>query len=147
VARMHSRKRGRSRSTKPLSKKPPPWCKMTSDEVEALVVKYAKEGNRPGTIGTILRDQHAVPLVKQITGKPVTQILRDNKLVGEVPEDLSNLVDTAARMNRHLTRFKSDRMSVHRLQLVESKIHRLSKYYKRKGVLPQEWKPRYTGAA
>lgn len=144
---MHSRRRGRSSSTRPLSKKPPPWCKVTSDEVQALVVKYAKEGNPPGSIGTILRDQHAVPLVKQITGKSITQILRENKLAGEIPEDLSNLIQKAARMNRHLSRFKSDRMNVHRLQLMESKIHRLSKYYKQKGVLPQEWKPSYKGAA
>lgn len=144
---MHSRKKGRSRSTRPLSKKPPAWCKVTSDEVEALIVKYAQEGNPPGAIGVILRDQHAVPLVKQITGKSVTQILKENKLAGEIPEDLSDLVNKAARMNRHLSRYKSDRMSVHRLQLVESKIHRLAKYYKRKGVLPQEWKPSYRGPA
>jgi len=144
---MHSRRRGRSSSTRPLSKKPPPWCKVTSDEVQALVVKYAKEGNPPGSIGTILRDQHAVPLVKQIAGKSITQILRENNLAGEIPEDLSNLIQKAAGMNRHLSRFKSDRMNVHRLQLVESKIHRLSKYYKQKGVLPQGWKPSYRGAA
>ncbi len=144
---MHSRKKGRSRSTRPLSKKPPAWCKVTSDEVEALIVKYAQEGNPPGAIGVILRDQHAVPLVKQITGKSVTQILKENKLAGEIPEDLSDLVNKAARMNRHLSRYKSDKMSVHRLQLVESKIHRLTKYYKRKGVLPQEWKPSYRGPA
>lgn len=144
---MHSRKKGRSRSTRPLSKKPPAWCKVTSDEVEALIVKYAQEGNPPGAIGVILRDQHAVPLVKQITGKSVTQILKENRLAGDIPEDLSDLVNKAARMNRHLSRYKSDRMSVHRLQLVESKIHRLTKYYKRKGVLPQEWKPSYRGPA
>jgi len=120
---------------------------MTSDEVEALVVKYAKEGNPAGSIGTILRDQHAVPLAKQITGKSITQILRENNLAGEIPEDLSNLIEKAVHMNRHLSRFKPDRMNVHRLQLMESKIHRLSKYYKRKGILPQEWKPSYKGAA
>ncbi|MEM2773247.1 MAG: 30S ribosomal protein S15, partial [Nitrososphaerota archaeon] len=29
-----------------------------------------------------------------------------------------------------------------RLQLVEAKIHRLVKYYKRIGELPQDWEPK-----
>ncbi|HEX2014524.1 MAG TPA: 30S ribosomal protein S15 [Nitrososphaera sp.] len=34
----------------------------------------------------------------------------------------------------------SDHRNVRSLELVEAKIHRLSKYYKRKGKLPQNWK-------
>jgi len=142
MARMHARKRGKSGSKRPISKAPPSWVKLTPDEVEALVVKYAKEGYPPSMIGIILRDQHGVPLVKQITGKSITQILKENNLLPEIPEDLANLLERARRMHVHLSKNKSDRYNRHRLQLVEAKIHRLVKYYKRKGVLPPDWQPR-----
>ena len=139
---MHARKRGRSGSKRPISKAPPSWVKLTPDEVEALVVKYAKEGYPPSMIGIILRDQHRVPLVKQITGKSITQILKENNLLPEIPEDLANLLERARRMHVHLSKNRSDRYNRHRLQLVEAKIHRLVKYYKRRGILPPDWQPK-----
>ncbi len=139
MARMHARKRGKSNSTRPISKISPAWLKLTPEEVEALVVKLAKEGHPPSMIGVILRDQYAVPLVKAVTGKTVLQILKENNLAPPIPEDLANLLERARRMRLHLKRFRSDRYNVHRLQLVESKIRRLVKYYKREGVLPQNW--------
>ncbi|MCD6125994.1 MAG: 30S ribosomal protein S15 [Thaumarchaeota archaeon] len=142
MARMHARKRGKSGSKRPISKAPPSWVKLTPEEVEALVVKYAKEGYPPSMIGIILRDQHGVPLVKQITGKRITQILKENNLLPEIPEDLANLLERARRMHVHLSKNRSDRYNRHRLQLVESKIHRLVKYYKRRGILPPDWQPR-----
>lgn len=141
MARMHSRKRGKSRSVRPISKLPPIWVKITPEEVESLVVKYYKEGFSPSMIGQILRDAHGVPLVKQITGKTIKQILREHGLYKGIPEDLQNLINRALRMRAHLSKFKSDRANVHRLQLVESKIRRLVKYYKRVGELPADWKP------
>jgi len=139
---MHARKRGKSGSKRPISKAPPPWVKLTPEEVEALVVKYAKEGYPPSMIGVILRDQHGVPLVKQLTGKSIKQILKENNLLPEIPEDLMNLLERARRMRVHLSRNKSDRYNRHRLQLVEAKIHRLMKYYKRIGELPPDWEPK-----
>ncbi len=139
MARMHARKKGKSSSKRPLSKTPPRWCKYTPEEVEALVVKLAKEGNPPSMIGLILRDQYGIPLVKTIVGKTITQILKENNLLPQIPEDLSNLIAKAQRMIAHLKRFKSDKANVHRLQLVESKIHRLVKYYKKVGKLPMNW--------
>lgn len=141
MARMHSRKRGKSRSVRPISKVPPAWVKITPEEVEALVVKYYKEGYSPSMIGQMLRDSHGVPLVKQITGKTVKQILKGHGLYSSIPEDLQNLINRALRMRAHLSRFRSDRTNVHRLQLVESKIRRLVKYYKRIGELPADWTP------
>jgi len=141
MARMHARKKGRSSSTRPISKVPPAWLRLTPEEVESLVVKLAREGYTPSMIGVILRDQYAVPLVKAITGKTILQILREHNLAPPIPEDLNNLLERARRMRLHLKRFKSDRYNVHRLQLVESKIKRLVKYYKREGVLPPNWEP------
>lgn len=141
MARMHTSKRGKSGSTRPLSKIPPAWVKLTPEEIESLVVKYAKEGVPPSRIGVILRDQHGVPLIKPITGKTVLQILEENNLKPSIPEDLSNLLEKIRRMKLHLEKNKSDGHNIHRLQLVESKVRRLIKYYKSRGVLPLEYDP------
>ncbi|MCS7136401.1 MAG: 30S ribosomal protein S15 [Nitrososphaerota archaeon] len=141
MARMHSRRRGKSDSVRPISKLPPAWVKATPEEVESLVVEYYKQGYKPSMIGVILRDSHGIPLVKQITGKSIKQILKENGLYTEIPEDLENLLAKVIRMRKHLERFKSDRANVHRIQLIESKVRRLVNYYKRIGELPPEWVP------
>ncbi|MCS6787818.1 MAG: 30S ribosomal protein S15 [Aigarchaeota archaeon] len=139
MARMHARKRGKSGSKRPISKSPPSWVTATPEEVEELVVSYARQGMSPSLIGTVLRDQHGIPLVRAITGKSVTQILRERGLGQEIPEDLMNLIERARRMHVHLQNNRSDRYNRHRLQLVEAKIHRLVKYYKRIGRLPKDF--------
>ncbi|MCD6535722.1 MAG: 30S ribosomal protein S15 [Thaumarchaeota archaeon] len=146
MARMHARRRGKSGSKRPISKTPPSWLKITPEEVEALVVKYAKEGHPPSMIGILLRDQHGIPLVKEITGKSIKEILKEHNLLPQVPEDLANLLEKARRMRVHLSKHRSDRYNRHRLQLVEAKIHRLVKYYKRIGELPPDWTPQLTYA-
>jgi len=134
------KEKGKSHSTRPVSRRPPSWCKYTPEEVEALVVKLAKEGHPPSKIGTILRDQYAIPLVKPITGKTITQILKESKLAPPIPEDLQNLLKKAARLYAHLEKHRKDLHNKRALQLVESKIHRLASYYKEKGILPPNWK-------
>jgi len=134
------KEKGRSHSTRPITRRSPSWCRYTSEEVEALVVKLAREGNPPSKIGVILRDQYGIPLVKPIVGKSITEILRDNKLAPSIPEDLEMLIRKASRLHTHLERNRGDRHNKRALQIVESKIHRLSEYYKRKGVLPKDWK-------
>ena len=131
---------GRSHSVRPVSKRPPSWCKYQPEEVEALVVKLAKEGQPPSRIGTILRDQYAIPLVKPITGKKITQILKEAELKPAIPEDLENLLNKATRLVTHLEKNGKDLHNKRTLQIVEAKIYKLSKYYKREGILPQNWK-------
>ena len=41
---------------------------------------------------------------------------------------------------KHLEKNKKDMVAKRGIQLTSSKIHRLAKYYKRKGILPQDWK-------
>lgn len=131
-------------SRRPISKTPPSWLKITPEEVEALVIKYAKEGYPASKIGVILRDQHGIPLVKQITGKDIKEILKEHNLLPQIPEDLANLLERARKMRIHLSKHRSDRYNRHRLQLVEAKIHRLVKYYKRIGEIPANWTPQLT---
>jgi ribosomal protein S15P/S13E len=100
----------------------------------------AKEGHSTSSIGTILRDQHGIPLTKPIAGKSITQILKAAGLAPSIPEDLAVLLKKATSIYVHLEKNKKDSYNKRSLQLVEAKIHRLSKYYKREGFLLPDWK-------
>jgi small subunit ribosomal protein S15 len=140
MARIHVHTHGKSHSTRPTSKTSPPWLKQSQEQVSALVVKLSKDGLSPSEIGLNLRDHHAIPLVKPVVGKSMTDILADNNVKPDMPEDLEKLVTKALGLQKHLKVHNSDHRNVRSLELVEAKIHRLSKYYKRKDRLPQNWK-------
>ena len=91
-------------------------------------------------IGLRLRDDYAIPLVKPIIGKSIAQLMRENKVAPPIPEDLQNLLERARRVQAHLAAFKSDRRNVRSLELIEAKIYRLSKHYKKIGLLPSNFK-------
>ncbi len=112
---------------------------MKPEEVEELVVSLYRKGYPPSMIGIILRDTYGIPSVRAVTGKKLVRILRERGLAPEIPEDLANLIRRAARVRRHLEEHPKDYHSKRGLQLIESKIHRLVKYYKRIGVLPPDW--------
>ncbi len=118
----------------------PKWVKYKKKDVEDLVVKLAKEGNTSAKIGMILRDRYGIPDVKTITGKSITEIMRENRLYPQFPEDLLSLFRKAVKLREHLEKNKADKHSLRGLQLLESKIRKLSKYYIRKGILPKGWK-------
>ena len=140
MARIHARKRGKAGSKRPLGKTSPRWVRYKKNEIERLVVKFAKEEKSSSEIGMILRDQFGIPLVKRATGKTITQIMKENKLYPKFPEDLFNLFKQAVNLRDHLTKNKKDHTSKRGLELLESKIRRLGKYYVRKGILPEDWK-------
>lgn len=140
MARIHAHRKGKSHQTRPTSKTTPSWLTYSPDEVTTLIVKLAKEGLTPSQIGVKLRDEYGIPLVKPILGKSITEVLEENGLALPIPEDLQNLLMRAKRLQEHLAVHKSDRRNVRSLELVEAKIHRLSKYYKRIGKLPKDWK-------
>lgn len=87
-----------------------------------------------------LRDEHGIPLVKPVLGKSLTELLAENNIKLEMPEDLDKLVKKAAGLQKHLKVHNSDHRNVRSLELVEAKIHRLSKYHKKIGKLPKSWK-------
>jgi small subunit ribosomal protein S15 len=113
---------------------------MTSAEVSSLVISLSKEGLSPSEIGLNLRDNHAIPLVKPITGKTITQMLSEGDVQNELPEDLEHLVQKAIGLQKHLKNHNTDHRNIRSLELIEAKIHRLSKYYKRTGRLARNWK-------
>lgn len=80
-------------------------------------------------------------------------------LAPEIPEDLYMLIKKvcfgnftqcaiamltndpqAVAVRKHLERNRKDQDSKFRLILIESRIHRLSRYYKTVGVLPPTWR-------
>jgi len=137
---MPKKEKGSSHPTRPVGKRAPIWCRYTPEEVESLVIKLTKEGHSPSKIGTILRDQHGVPLTKPIVGKTVTRILKEAGLTPPLPEDLEILLKKASRLYVHLEKNKKDSYNKRSIQLIEAKIHKLAKYYKSEGVLPPDWK-------
>ena len=147
MARLYTSKRGKSGSTRPISKKAPTWCKYTPEEVEALVLKLSREGNSPSTIGMLMRDRYAVPLVKSLTGKNVQELLQTANQAGALPEDLSALLKKADHVRRHLEKNRKDYVNKRSLAMVESKIHRLVKYYRAKGQLRPEWEYKHVVAS
>ena len=102
--------------------------------------KYAKDGMTSSLIGIKLRDQYAIPLVKPILNKTISDVIKENDLVPEIPEDLNNIVLKAVNLQKHLKENKSDSRNVRSLELVEAKVHRLSTHYKKKGIIPKKWK-------
>ena len=140
MARMHSRKKGKSGSTRPARLEKPVWVELSADEVEAEVVKLAKRGFSKAMIGVILRDSHGVPLVKVVTGKTISQILEKNEIFTPLPEDLSDLIRKALNLRKHLENNHKDLDSKKGLQRTESKVYRLIRYYKKKKVLEQDFK-------
>jgi small subunit ribosomal protein S15 len=108
--------------------------------VKNTILKLAKEGQTPSRIGVTLRDDYGVPLTKAVLGKSVMEVLSEGKNAPRIPQDLQDLIDRAQRVQKHLQAHGSDRKNVHSLELVEAKIYRLAKYYKQKGVLPNDFK-------
>ena len=140
MGRLHSHRHGKSHSIRPATIRVPLWITQSPKEIEELVVKYSKEGLTPSQIGLKLRDQHSIPLIKPITKKSMGEILEENGLKGEMPEDLDTLVRKAVGLQKHLKSNKGDNRNVRSLELIEAKVHRLSVYYKRIERIPKNWK-------
>ncbi|MFO7791534.1 MAG: 30S ribosomal protein S15 [Candidatus Saliniplasma sp.] len=140
MSRMHNSKRGRSGSTRPYITSNPDWVKMDAEEIEEKILQLYKRGKTPSEIGVILRDQYAVPNVQLATDKDVTDILEENGVYQDFPQDLLNLMEKAVNLSEHLEENSKDLKNKRGLQLVESKIRRLTKYYKEEGKIPEEWK-------
>merc|ERR1739849_39116 len=127
MGRMHAPGKGMGQSALPYRRSVPQWLKITSDEVKDQIFKLAKKGLTPSQIGVILRDSHGVAQVRFITGNKILRILKSKGMAPELPEDCYYLI-------------RKDRDAKFRLILVESRIHRLARYYKLTGVLPPTWK-------
>lgn len=140
MARLHSRKKGKSGSTRPPRLEKPVWVERSAEEVETLVVKFARKGLSKSLIGIILRDSYGIPLVKVVTGKKISQIVKENEIEEPLPEDLTNLVKKALIIRKHLEENHKDLEGRKGLNRTEAKIYRLLRYYKETNILPMDFK-------
>lgn len=129
----------RHASSKPVRDSHPKWVPLLPREAEAKVVELAKEGRQPAMIGLILRDSYGVPSVHELTGKKITQIITDAGLAGKLPQDLQNLVARAIHLQEHLAGNSRDLHNLRGLELMESRIRGLAKYYQSKGEIAADW--------
>ena len=139
MARMHTRKRGRSGSKIVYRDSAPDWVQMNQEEINELILKLKREGLTKSKIGMILRDQYGIPKVKQIIGKRIGDVVKEASLEDQIPEDLLALMRKAVSLNRHLSKYPKDLKNKRNLQLIEAKIKRLTDYYKRVEKLPSNW--------
>lgn len=140
MARMHSRRRGKSGSSRPATKDSPTWVDFKPKEIEMLIAKLAKQGETASLIGIHLRDSYGIPSVKVVTGKTVSQILEEKNLSGKLPEDMENLIKRSISIVRHIEENGQDKTAKRGLQLTQSKIRRLAKYYQKSGKLDPAWR-------
>ena len=140
MSRMHSKGRGSSGSDKPVTKKNPRWVDYDEEEVVDLVVKLRKDGQDPSQIGITLRDQYGIPSVKQVTDKKITEILDEEGLEPELPEDLKNLLNKAESLQDHLDTNPKDLDAERNLELTEAKIRRIADYHREEGNIQEDWK-------
>ena len=140
MARMYSRKRGKHGSKKPAKKTVPAWTRYKSKEVELLIAKLVKEGKSNSQIGTLLRDTYGIPSIFALCGKSISSILKEKKSVPEIPEDMIALFKKYASIKKHLEANKHDETAKRGLLITESKINKLTKYYKRTGRISEAWK-------
>ena len=141
MARMYKSRRGKSGSSKPYVTEAPEWSNTNPDEVTNLVLDLGKSGHSTAEIGTNLRDQHAVPDVRLVTGKRIGAILAENDIGGTYPEDMMNLMRQAARIIEHLgSGNHKDLHNKRSLEITEAKIRKLASYYISEGKLPSDWR-------
>tara|TARA_B100000579_G_scaffold409890_1_gene399317 strand:- start:62 stop:466 length:405 start_codon:yes stop_codon:yes gene_type:complete len=117
----------------------PEWSNTDEKEVTDLILSLASDGHSTAAIGTILRDQHAVPDVRLVLGKRIGQVLAENEITSKYPEDMMSLMRRALRLIDHLESNRKDRHNARQLELTESKIRRLATYYQSEGQLDSEW--------
>lgn len=88
----------------------------------------------------MLRDSEGVAQVRWLTGNKILRVLKAKGVAPEIPEDLYYLIKKAVNIRKHLERNRKDKDSKYRLILVESRIHRLARYYKTKRQITGTWK-------
>lgn len=115
---------------------------ISVQEAEEIVVSLANAGHSSSKIGLILRDEHDVKDYQELSGKGIQKVLEENKLAGDIPEDMLNLIRRSVQLYKHLNRNKKDFSAKRGYELTVSKIRRLTRYYSKKGKIPAGW--RYT---
>jgi len=139
MAKIHSKKKGKSRSKKPrvIQKTDSTY---SDTEIKEKVIELAKKGIRASEIGLIMRDKYGVGDLRAFLGKRLVLFLKDEQVAPEFPSDILDLIRKAVSMRNHMKNNGTDMHNKVKLSHVESKINRLVKYYKKEKILPNNWK-------
>jgi small subunit ribosomal protein S15 len=113
--------------------------KIDKKQIEQLIIKMSTQDIDPEKIGLILRDRYGIMNVKNIIGKTISQVLKENDLL-KFPSDLMHLIKKANNLKKHFGKNRHDMTAKRGLQLTESKIRMLIKYYISKGILKKGFK-------
>lgn len=140
MARMYSRKHGKSGSKRPTKRTVPIWTVYKAKEVELLIAKLAKEGKSSSEIGLILRDTYGIADVSTLCKKKISDVLKEKGLAPELPDDLMAMIRKSVAVRKHMENNLKDQTAKRGLLITESMIKKLAKYYKRIGKISSEWK-------
>lgn len=138
MARLHTRRHGKSRSRKTFGSEAN--AGVDKEALEQAIIAYSKQEMKPSVIGERVKNELSANYLKEALGKRLTEYLEEKGVRSDIPYDLLDLMAKAVSMRKHLALNNRDVHNKTRLQRVESKIWRLSKYYKRTGKLPMDWK-------
>jgi small subunit ribosomal protein S15 len=111
---------------------------INPEKIKELIVELYKKGNTPEKIGRILKEQYNIS-VKEVTGKKIMKILREKGLK-VFPTDLENVINRLKKLKEHYTKHRHDYKAKRAISILEARARILSEYYKRKGILPQDFK-------
>ncbi|NCO84932.1 MAG: 30S ribosomal protein S15 [Candidatus Huberarchaeum crystalense] len=141
MARQHTRKKGQSRSLRPMIAKNTNF-NISKNVVEKAIGTQAKQGKSSSEIGASLRDSYGVPDAKKALGRGIVLYLKEKDLIkkDEFPEDLKNLMTKAIALHTHLQTNKHDAHNRNNFLRIKSKIKRLIKYYQHKNYMLDKWR-------
>lgn len=145
MSRIHSGHKGRAGSHRPYPLTKPEWVTTTSEELVAQAVQLSKTGLSSAQVGLNLRDAYGIPSARAVTGKRLGTLLRVAGISPEIPDDLQALLKRVVHLQRHLETHPKDLSNRRGLNLMESRIRRLARYYRQRKRLPDTW--RYSAAA
>lgn len=146
MSRIHSGRKGRSGSHRPFPAVKPEWVSVDRAEIEETIVKLAKGGMSSAQVGAVLRDSYGVPSVRAVLGTRMADLLKGKGVRADLPEDLQALLRRVVHLQRHLATHPTDHANRRGLSLMESRIRRLSRYYRARKQLPPNWSYSSTAA-
>lgn len=147
MSRIHSGRKGRAGSHRPYPVVRPEWVSSTTEEVVEQAVQLAKGGVSTAQVGLQLRDQHGIPSARAVTGKRLGLLLKEQGISPDIPDDLQALLKRVVHLQQHLESHPKDLSNRRGLNLMESRIRRLARYYRQRHRIPETWRYSAKGAA
>jgi len=82
------------------------WVKLSSKQIESLIVDLAKQGQHNSQIGIELRDKHGVPKAKSLINKRISKVLKASGIKTKTESDF--IAEKIERIKKHKEKNKQD---------------------------------------